>query len=207
MKLPILILSLAFLFYGCKDESPAENESTKPFIEISTAYGKMYLHLYDSTPLHKANFEKLMKEGYYDSTEFHRIVTDFVIQGGDPNSKDSDRTNDGKGGPGYTIEAEIDSSQFKHMYGAIGAARTSNPARRSSGSQFYIVTDTAGAHFLDGEYTVFGEVIGGMNVAKIIEGQPKNNQDLPDTRIPMVIQYVNLTNQNISDLGIHSPIQ
>ncbi len=210
MKLSILILSLSvsILFFGCKDDVPEDTDSTRTsYIELSTSFGPMYIHLYDSTPQHKANFEKLVNEQFYDSTEFHRIVTNFVIQGGDPNSKDNDRTNDGKGGTGYTIEAEIDSSRFKHMYGAIGAARTTNPARRSSGSQFYIVTNTSGAHFLDGEYTVFGEIVGGMDVAKTIEGQAKDSKDLPDERIPMTIKYVSLSNQEIQNKGIKAPIQ
>ncbi|MBT8327227.1 MAG: peptidylprolyl isomerase [Bacteroidia bacterium] len=207
VKLLLIALSITFVFAACKDDTPEENASTQTFIELNTSFGSMYLHLYDSTPLHKANFEKLLMEGFYDSTEFHRIVTDFVIQGGDPNSKDDDRTNDGSGGPGYTIEAEIDSSRFKHIYGAIGAARTTNPARRSSGSQFYIVTSQNGSHFLDGEYTVFGELIGGKDIAKTIEGQPKNSKDLPNDRIPMTVKYVNLTNQQIGDYGITNPIQ
>ena len=179
-----------------------------PVIEISTQFGNIYVSLYDETPLHKANFDSLTRAGFYDSTEFHRCVDDFVIQGGSPTSKDDNRNNDGSGGPGYTIPAEIDSSKFQHFYGALAAARTgnmTNPERRSSGCQFYIVTDPDGAHFLDGEYTTFGRVLTGMDVAKTIESQPKNGSDLPDERIKMVVSYLLLTQKQLDEKGIAIP--
>jgi cyclophilin family peptidyl-prolyl cis-trans isomerase len=203
---------ILFNIHACKDKDDNPDDAPETFatIELNTAHGSMYIHLYDSTPLHKANFIKLMNEGFFDSTEFHRIIPNFVIQGGDPNSKDDDRNNDGTGGPGYTTPAEIDSANLKHIYGAIGAARLgngTNPQRNSSGSQFYIVTNPAGTHFLDGEYTVFGEIIGGMDVATTIQSQPRNGNDLPNTRIPMTIKIANLTAQEIQDRGITSPVQ
>jgi cyclophilin family peptidyl-prolyl cis-trans isomerase len=206
-----LLVLLSVGFQSCKDD---EEIITEPLIEvfevleISTDFGEMYLHLYDETPLHKANFDSLAKIGYYDSTEFHRCVADFVIQGGSPTSKDDNRNNDGSGGPGYTIPAEIDSANFKHFYGALAAARTgnmTNPERRSSGSQFYIVTDNEGAHFLDGEYTTFGRVLAGMDVAKTIEMQPKNGNGLPNDRIKMFVKYVQLTQAQLDEKGIVIP--
>ncbi|MDG1720662.1 MAG: peptidylprolyl isomerase, partial [Bacteroidia bacterium] len=104
-----------------------------------------------------------------------------------------------------TIPAEIDTSIHKHQFGSLAAARlgnTTNPERRSSGSQFYIVTDPDGASFLDGEYTVFGKVLAGMDIAKIIENQPKNASGLPDQRIKMYIHHVSLTPQELTDRGI-----
>src|SRR5204863_5372392 len=130
-------------------------------ISMKTKFGEMVMCLYDLTPKHKANFLSLTEQHFFDSTTFHRIVPNFVIQGGDPNSKDSDPTNDGTGGPGYTIPAEIN-SLLKHDYGAVGAARDNNPQKASNGSQFYIVVNPSGDHNLDGNYTVFGMVIQGM---------------------------------------------
>lgn len=155
-------------------------------IKIATMFGDMYMWLYDATPKHKANFLKLTEEGYYDSTTFHRIIKDFVIQGGDPNSKDDDKTNDGMGGPPYMIDAEI-FPNIKHDYGTVGAARNNNPQKASNGSQFYIVVNKAGQHNLDGNYTVFGKIIKGMEVADKISVQPKNNLDRPDTDIKMMV--------------------
>lgn len=211
MKRWVTFIIIGFCFLqSCKDDDEIIGGPLQVFevLEISTDFGEMYIHLYDSTPLHQANFDSLTRAGFYDSTEFHRCVDDFVIQGGSPTSKDDNRNNDGTGGPGYTIPAEIDSTNFKHFYGALAAARTgnmTNPERRSSGSQFYIVTDTAGAHFLDGEYTTFGRVLAGMDVAKTIEGQPKNSRDLPNERIKMYIRYVYLTQNQLDEKGIILP--
>lgn len=111
-------------------------------VEISTSLGKMVVKLYPETPKHRANFLRLAQEGFYDSTTFHRIIKGFMIQGGDPYSKDPKKKNlAGQGGPGYTIPAEIN-SKFFHKKGVLAAARQSdqvNPKRESSGSQFYIV--------------------------------------------------------------------
>ncbi len=203
----LLLLAIVAVFvFSCKEDEPSPPEEVSyNVIQISTSFGDMYAYLYDGTPLHKANFEKLADEGYFNETEFHRVVKNFVIQGGDPNSKDADRTNDGSGGPGYTIPAEIDSSKFKHKYGALGAARTNNPEKASSGSQFYIVTNPTGTAFLDGNYTVFGELLGGFDIAKTIEGQPKNSKDLPNDRIPMTVKRIQLTATEMTNLGLTIP--
>ena len=119
---------------------PTENR-TEEVAVISTKFGEMIVRLYDATPEHKANFLKLAKEGFYDSTTFHRIIEGFMVQGGDPNSKDDNLRNDGQGGPGYTLPAEIVRG-YIHKKGALAAARMgndTNPDMRSSGSQFYIV--------------------------------------------------------------------
>lgn len=111
-------------------------------VKISTTLGDIIVRLYDETPLHRDNFLKLAKEGYYDGTLFHRVIKNFMIQGGDPDSKGAPAGKQlGTGGPGYTIEAEI-KPKFIHKRGALAAARQGdevNPERRSSGSQFYIV--------------------------------------------------------------------
>lgn len=113
--------------------------------EIITPFGNMTIRLYDETPAHRDNFKKLAESGFYDGTTFHRVIGNFMIQGGDPNSKDNDPNNDGIGGPGYTTNAELN-SRFFHKKGAIAAARQPdqvNPQRRSSGSQFFIVQGRA----------------------------------------------------------------
>lgn len=112
-------------------------------VQINTSLGKIKIKLYEETPLHRANFAKLISENYYDGVLFHRVIKDFMIQGGDPNSVDAPKgTPLGNGGPSYTIPAEI-SQQYFHKKGALCAARQGdnvNPEQRSSGSQFYIVT-------------------------------------------------------------------
>ncbi|MEN3041379.1 MAG: peptidylprolyl isomerase [Bacteroidia bacterium] len=159
-------------------------------VVIETPYGTMRLQLYRQTPQHRANFFKLAKEGFFDGTTFHRVVPGFVIQGGDPNSKDSDPNNDGMGGPGYTIPAEF-SSDLKHTRGAVGAARIGdaiNPSRASNGSQFYIVVAANGTPFLDGAYTVFGQVIEGIEVADKIVSVERDSRDRPLRDIPMKVR-------------------
>ena len=136
MKKLFYCIATVLFFISCTAQSPKEE-----LVSIQTEYGDMLVLLYDETPQHKENFIKLAKEGFYDSTTFHRIIDGFMIQGGDPNSKDDNEMNDGQGGPGYTIPAEFN-SKFIHKRGAIAAARTGgpqNPEKRSSGSQFYIV--------------------------------------------------------------------
>ena len=206
----ILSLTLTLSFVACKEdeETITENAQTFEVLELSTDFGQMYIHLYDETPLHKANFDSLVRAGFYDNTEFHRCIRNFMIQGGDPNSKDDNRGNDGTGGPGYTVAAEIDSSKFKHTYGALAAARTGNsgnPERRSSGSQFYIVNNINGTPHLDGEYTTFGMVLSGIEVATTIAKQPQNRSNLPDERIKMIMRYVELTQAQLDEKGIVIP--
>lgn len=174
---------------------PTTNNTTptdtmEKVIEIKTDFGSLYMWLYKGTPLHRANFLKLADSGFFDGTTFHRCVPNFVIQGGDPNSKDSDSTNDGKGGPGYRIPAEINAGLYKHVYGAVGAARDNNPAKESNGSQYYIVFPKAGTPGLDGNYTVFGLILNGIEVADTIVKQPQNASNRPYTNITMDVNVV-----------------
>lgn len=142
MKKLSLLLLLVTLAFACNKSNETESVAeTDEIAIISTDFGEMYVMLYDETPLHKQNFLKLAKEGFYDSTTFHRVIEGFMIQGGDPYSKDEIPFNDGQGGPGYTINAEFN-PDFIHKKGALAAARLGdqqNPERKSSGSQFYIV--------------------------------------------------------------------
>ncbi|HUI08154.1 MAG TPA: peptidylprolyl isomerase [Verrucomicrobiae bacterium] len=153
---------------------------------IETKFGKMVIEFYDKdAPKTVANFVKLAKQGFYNGTTFHRVIPGFMIQGGDPNSKDDDRSNDGTGGPGYTIEEEI---KRDHKRGTIAMARLGdqvNPEKRSSGSQFFInVKDN---NFLNGGYTVFGNVIAGMDVADKIANVPRDARDNPNERVEMKV--------------------
>ncbi len=191
----IFLLASITAIGSCKKkpkESPPK-EPTEKIIEIQTDFGNMYMWLYKQTPQHRDNFLKLASEKYFDSTTFHRIIVNFVIQGGDPNTKDADTTNDGNGGPAYTIPAEFIDS-IKHDYGAVGAARDNNPAKASNGSQFYIVVNKSGQHSLDKNYTVFGKIFKGIEVANTIVVQPKNKKnDRPYTNIRMKVRVLEKT--------------
>ena len=243
-------------------------------VKIKTSMGDILVRLYDETPLHRDNFLKLATEGYFNGTLFHRVIKDFMIQGGDPESKDATSGKPlGSGGPGYTLQAEIHPKQLFHKRGALSAARLGdevNPEKESSGSQFYIVwgktykpaelkqmerqmemqqeqtifgklaavhreeimtlrrnrdraalmelqeklgkeamqkskemgrpcftpeqmetyTQIGGTPFLDGEYTVFGEVIEGLNVVEAIQNTTTHRDDRPKTDITMHLEVV-----------------
>lgn len=164
--------------------------SGETVVTLTTKFGSIKIKLYDETPKHKENFLKLVKEGFYNGTTFHRVIPNFMIQGGDPNTKDksSDKSTHGTGGPGYTIPAEINPN-LKHFRGAVAAARLGdnvNPKKESSGSQFYIAA--ADIHFLDNNYTVFGEVVEGMDVADKIVNQKRDQRDNPLERTEMTIK-------------------
>lgn len=165
----------------------------EPVFNISTNLGTIKVKLYSKTPLHRDNFAKLALAGYYDGVLFHRVINGFMIQGGDPNSKDSTLVKEyGKGGPGYTIPAEF-VPEYRHKKGALAAARrgdASNPERESSGSQFYLVQDEGSCAQLDGAYTVFGETLEGIEVIDKIAAVPTNSADLPIN--PVVIKSVEL---------------
>lgn len=195
-------------------------QEKETMIEIVTDYGTMKAKLYDSTPKHRDNMVKLIKEGFYDGLLFHRVIPNFMIQGGDPNSKGaSPQQQLGSGGPGYTIDAEIGALHYK---GTLAAARTGdnvNPERKSSGSQFYVVqgqpvTDQmlqqigaqygttyteeqiekykklGGTPFLDNQYTVFGEVVEGFDVIDKIAAVQTAPGDRPVKDVTMTIRLV-----------------
>jgi peptidyl-prolyl cis-trans isomerase B (cyclophilin B) len=196
-------------------------------VKIHTTMGDIVVRLYDETPVHRDNFLKLVREGYYDGTLFHRVIKGFMIQGGDPNSKGAAPDQMlGNGNPGYTLEAEFREGLY-HKRGALAAAReddATNPERRSSGSQFYIVwgrtfsprqmeylidqmqmkhpetggltpaqrevyATYGGTPHLDGQYTVFGEVVEGLDVVEKIQNLPTNPADRPidDVKVTMEI--------------------
>jgi len=152
---------------------------------ISTKFGDMVIEFYDKeAPNHVKNFKKLASSGFYNGCTFHRVIPGFMIQGGDPNSKDDDRSNDGMGGPGYTINAEFNS--IHHDRGIVSMARLMDP--NSAGSQFFIVVSDYRS--LDKKYTVFGKVIEGMKVADKIVAVPRDKRDNPDQRVEMIIKIM-----------------
>jgi cyclophilin family peptidyl-prolyl cis-trans isomerase len=172
-------------------------------VTVSTSLGAFRLILFNDTPLHRANFLQKAKKGFYNGTSFHRVIPQFMVQGGDPNSKDDDPTNDGQGPPNEpTIAAEL-AAGHKHDYGAVAAARQGdfvNPQRASSSSQFYVVENHQGTHFLDGQYTVFGQVIQGQEVIDKIAALPKDGRDRPLTDLRMTMKVDKLKKKKISEL-------
>lgn len=164
-------------------------ENENPLYEIHTSMGTITVMLYRETPLHLANFENLVKREYYNGILFHRVIPGFMIQVGDPLTKDASRVDEyGTGGPGYTIPAEI-KPEFTHKKGALAAARrgdAANPKRESSGSQFYIVQDAQGCSHLDGQYTIFGETVDGFDIIDKIAAVPTNHRDFPQREIKIV---------------------
>lgn len=214
-KISILLFLASVLLSTCK---PGDSKET--IVLIETSLGNMKAKLYNNTPKHRKNFLKLVKEGYYDGLLFHRVIKNFMMQGGDPTSKDPvPGLLYGSGGPNYRIPAEFGRFHFK---GALAAARTGdqgNPNKESSGSQFYIVQGRpttkgqldmmskgknvkysdadvkkyeaiGGTPFLDGDYTVFGEVIEGLDIIDricSIDVDP-NSRPLKDLKMKITIQ-------------------
>jgi cyclophilin family peptidyl-prolyl cis-trans isomerase len=207
----ILLLGFLFLtFLSC-------NQDPHTYALISTEFGDMKVRLYEDTPIHRDNFVKLAKQGFYDSLLFHRVIQGFMIQGGDPQSKNAaPNAVLGMGGPGYELDSEIGRP---HLYGALAAARTQNPQKRSSGSQFYIVqgrpvsediltrieqskgiaynaeqkaayAELGGTPQLDMDYTVFGEVVEGLDVLETIASQPTLPGDRPAQDIRMTVEIL-----------------
>jgi len=173
-----IFIVFSILIVSCDKK---ENEETPPpeptkyeVVKVNTDFGDFMIWLYDTTQLHKENFLSLTEQGFYDSLIYHRVIIDFVIQGGDPDGT-------GSGGPGYNIPAEIVGG-LNHVYGAIGAARLPddvNPDKESNGSQYYIVCDPDGEPFLDGKYTVFGYVFAGMTAVMEISKVAVDSNDRP----------------------------
>ncbi|MBI5915851.1 MAG: peptidylprolyl isomerase [Bacteroidetes bacterium] len=188
---------------------------------IETTLGNIKVKLYDSTPQHRDNFLKLAKEGYLDGTLFHRVIPGFMVQGGDPDSKTAKPGQPlGMGGPGYTIPAEIGARHYRGALSAARQSDEVNPEKRSSGSQFYIVQNgpvpqaqldqiiqakglqytpeerdyylkVGGVPFLDGDYTVFGQVVEGLEVVDKIANAQRDPRDRPMQDISMKVKLIN----------------
>ncbi len=237
----LLVFGCVLMLIACSGTKKVAKNEILPenkIIKMTTSKGVMLIELYDKTPKHKANFIKLAEEGFYDSLLFHRVISGFMVQGGDPNSKHAKKNQGlGNGGPGYTVPAEFDSTLF-HKKGALSAARlgdAANPKKASSGSQFYIVQgkkynenqiknmeanirrcnpksigcnpnftyteaqrktygEIGGTPFLDGGYTVFGEVIYGLDVIDKIAAVKTARGDRPLEDERMKVEVVDRRN-------------
>jgi peptidyl-prolyl cis-trans isomerase B (cyclophilin B) len=215
-KIVLFLLILPFMMNVKADAQPKSSAPAQVQFVIHTDYGDMKGVLYNETPQHRDNFVKLAKAGFFNGLLFHRIIQGFMIQGGDPDSKNAKPGQAlGMGSPGYTIPAEF-TSQLIHKKGALAAARTggpSNPKKASSGSQFYVVQGQkqdplrlaaqfpgrystqqlevyktlGGTPSLDGEYTVFGEVSEGLDVIDKIAAVEKDKNDRPLKDVKMTI--------------------
>lgn len=215
MKQFFLLLLLSISFSAC--DSSGGTDSDTVYAEIETDFGTMKVMLYNSTPRHRDNFIKLANEGFYDGLLFHRVMNGFMVQGGDPDSKDAaPGSRLGQGGPGYMIDHEIGAP---HLKGTLAAARTSNPRKQSSGSQFYLVqgmpvtnealdqieqqkgikyndvqrklyTEAGGTPFLDAEYTVYGEIVEGLDVLDKIAAVKTDKGDRPIEDVKMKVRIV-----------------
>ena len=216
-----VFLSFLSMGYAQKIDRQVKKGEKEYYIKIETSYGDMVVKLYNETPLHRDNFLKLVKEGVYDDLLFHRVINQFMIQGGDPNSRNAKPGQMlGEGGLGYTVPAEFVPTLY-HKKGALAAARQGdgvNPEKASSSCQFYIVQGTTwdaerlksveqrmgksftaeqaevyakigGTPFLDGDYTVFGEVVEGLEVVDKIAAVPCGPMDRPveDVKMKMTI--------------------
>ena len=180
----VILIAVGFILFNPfnSNSNSSDNMSDRQIAVIETNFGNIVIQLYpDVAPGHVENFVKLAQDGFYDGTTFHRVIPGFMIQGGDPNSKDEDRSNDGQGGPGYTINAEF--SDVPHKRGILSMARAQDP--NSAGSQFFIVVKDS--NFLDGQYTVFGEVIEGMDVADKIVNVKRDGNDNPLEKVTMKV--------------------
>jgi len=165
------------------EEEIRKMAETKAVVE--TKFGNIELRFFpDVAPNHVNNFIELAKKGFYDGTTFHRVIPGFMVQGGDPNSKNPDKSTHGMGGPGYQLKAEFNSKP--HKRGTLSMARSASPD--SAGSQFFICV--ADAPFLDKQYTAFGEVVSGMDVADKIVSQPRDRRDNPNERIEIKVRIV-----------------
>jgi peptidyl-prolyl cis-trans isomerase B (cyclophilin B) len=162
-------------------------DAATPRAVIETTFGEIELELLqDKAPGHVENFLKLARKGFYDGTTFHRVIPGFMIQGGDPNTKDKSapRERHGTGGPGYNIKAEFNDT--KHARGVLSMARAGSPD--SAGCQFFICVKDSG--FLDGQYTAFGRVVQGMEAADKIVSAARDARDNPTERIDIKVRVV-----------------
>ncbi len=211
-KILLLISFMPFLAFGQKVKNH--------YVRISSPHGEAFVRLYNETPQHRDNFLKLAKSKYYDGILFHRVIKDFMIQGGDPNSRGAHPDSLlGKGGLNYTIPAEFNPNLF-HKKGVLAAARDNNPEKASSSTQFYLVqgkvfTDSAltvieerrlkfrlpeaqrevyktlgGTPHLDQNYTVYGEIVKGIEMVDKIAAQETGKADRPKVDVPMKVSVL-----------------
>lgn len=168
-------------------------EKTYQIGQIQTPKGEVLVWLYNETPKHKASFIALANAGYWDSLTFNRVIPNFVAQGGCPDTPEG--FNDSE----YLLEPEFDKTLL-HEYGALGAGRDNNPDKLSARCQFYIVQNKEGLHRLDGDYTIFGKVIKGMNSIDAIVNVERDSTDAPLTPIALNINMISIKETDLQKL-------
>lgn len=187
-NLSILFIILLIIGTACT------KEKTYKIGQIITPKGEILLWLHDETPKHKASFIQLANEGYWDSLTFNRVIPNFVAQGGCPD------TPEGFNDPEYLLEPEF-SKTLLHEYGALGAGRDDNPKKLSARCQFYIVQNKEGLHRLDGDYTVFGKVIKGMDVIDAIVNVERDSTNTPLTAISLDVNIISLKEHELEKIN------
>lgn len=188
MKKIVLICLIAFS--SCQEIK----EGTYPIGHIETPLGELYFWLYEETPLHRASFIELAQIQYWDNLSFNRVIENFVVQGGCPD------TPEGFGPSDYLIEPEF-VPEIKHLYGAVGMGRDDNPRKLSAGCQFYLVHDALGIARLDQKYTVFGQVFKGLDVLNNIAALPTDSLDTPLKRVSLKVRVLELNKKEVKALG------
>lgn len=186
----ILLLFALSAAFAC-----TRNEKRYSIGQIKTPQGEVLIWLYDQTPNHKASFIKLANAGYWDTLTFNRVIKNFVAQGGCPD------TPEGFADSPYLLRPEFVDS-LKHVYGTVAAGRDDNPEKISAGCQFYIVHNKNGLARLDGNYTVFGKVIKGMEVIDAIVSVPTDSTDAPITPIPLDVDIINISSSELLKMGM-----
>jgi peptidyl-prolyl cis-trans isomerase B (cyclophilin B) len=181
---------IIFLLISCKKQTLKNYDVGY----IETPIGEMYLWLYEETPLHKDSFIELANLSYWDSLSFNRVIENFVIQGGCPD------TSEGFSNSPYLIKPEFN-PDIKHIYGAVGMGRDDNPEKLSAGCQFYIVHDTSGISRLDQNYTIFGQVFKGFNVLDKIATLQTDSTDTPLNRVSLKVRTLKMSKEELKALG------
>ncbi len=187
-----LIFLCIIILFSCK---PPEEKYAIGHIE--TPLGEMYFWLYKDTKLHKESFIKLAKKHYWDTYSFNRVIKDFVIQGGCPD------TPEGFADSPYLIKPEF-FPHIQHIYGAVGIGRDNNPEKLSAGCQIYIVHDAAGIPRLDNNYTIFGQIFKGFETLNAIATVPTDSLDAPLKRIPLKVRVLKVSKKELDSLGAAS---
>lgn len=191
MIVRLVFFALLVSAIGC---SQRQAHKKYDLARITTPQGEIIVLLYDQTPRHKASFIKLAKSGYFDTLTFNRVIDNFVAQGGCPD------TPGGFADSPYLLDPEF-VPELRHVYGAVGAGRDDNPQMRSAGCQFYIVQNKEGLHRLDDKYTVFGQVVKGMDVVDRIVKLPTDSLDAPLEPVTMKISIIKLDSAEITSLS------
>jgi len=183
------------MILGCVPSENQKNRNARIYdlVKITTPNGEIVFLLHDETPRHKTSFEKLVKEHYFDSYTFNRVIDNFVAQGGCPD------TPEGFADSPYLLEPEF-KPDLRHIYGAVGAGRDNNPQMLSAGCQFYIVQNKEGLHRLDDKYTVFGQVVKGMDVVDAMVKVETDSTDQPLIPITLKMELIQMDSLEVAGL-------